>query len=240
MTLVSDIIQQAYRESNLIPLGASPSSAQSTEALNRLNPLIMASIGTAAGDEFQDINYGGDYDQSDVIDEWVPDNARLLLNLTAAVTLQLDPEPYEGQRLAIADVGSNLATYNLILDGNGRNVEGAATLTLSTDDLTRQWMYRGDTGNWVRIAPLETSDEMPFPVDFDDFFVITLAARINPRYGQELSAESIDALRGARSRLRARYRRKTFDINTDPGLVKRSEASGEDNFNTGRFWPWLR
>jgi hypothetical protein len=243
MTLVSDIIQRAYRVTNLIPLGATVSTNQSTEALNHLNTLIASTMGFEAGDELKDINYGGDYDQSEVINEWVPDNVRLVLNLSAATTLQLDPEPYEGQRLALIDVAGNLATYNLILDGNGRNIEGAATLTLSTNSIDRQWMYRADTGNWVRVTTLATSDQMPFPVDFDDYWIKMLAMQLNPSYGQMLSTETFQSLGRIRSRLRSRYRRTTFDIQTDPGLLGPNETgrlSHSTAFNTGRFWPWLR
>jgi hypothetical protein len=242
MTLVSSIITDAYRETNLVSMTGGPSAAHTTEALSRLNSIIVSTMGFEAGDDLQDLNYGGDYDQSSVINEWVPDNLRLILNLTAATTLQLDPMPYEGQRLAIVDAGSNLNTYNLILDGNGRTIEGAASVTLSTDDTVRQWMYRGDTGNWVPIETLASGDDMPFPEEFDDFFITMLAMRLNPRYGQQLAQESIERLKSTRGRIRARYRRKTFDVLTDPGLVKRDcygFDGSENSFNRGGFWSWL-
>jgi hypothetical protein len=239
MTLLSSIITDAYRETNLIPMGASPNTNQTTEALNRLNPLILSTVGYEAGDELQDLNYGGEYDQSTVINDWIPDNTRLVLNLESAVTLYLDPEPYEGQLIGIVDAGSNLATYNLTLNGNGRNIEGASTLVLNTDDTASRWMYRADTGNWVKIETLEDTDEMPFPSEFDDYFVLMLAMRLNPRYGQNMAAESVERLRSMRVRLRARYRRKTFDILTDPGLVRRDCYGFDASFETGRHWPWL-
>jgi hypothetical protein len=240
MTLVSSIITDAYRETNIIPMAGSPSTAQSTEALGRLNNLIQSVMGFEVGEDLTDLNYGGDYDQSTLIRDWVPDDARLVLNLTAAVTLQLDPTPYEGQRVAVVDAGSNLATYNLILDGNGRNIEGAATLTLNTDDTTKHWMYRADTGNWVLIETLETTDQMPFPAEFDDFFITMLAMRINPRYGQSLAPETMERLRNTRSKIRARYSKRRYDVVTDPGLVRREYYGFDSNlFSSGRVWPWL-
>lgn len=237
MTLVSDIIKRAYRETNLIPLVADPSANQSSEALPLLNSLIMSAIGNEVGDELFEVNYGGDNDQSSYISDWVPDNARLVLNLSAAVTLTLDPYPYEGQRLGVVDAGSNLNTYNLTLDGNGRNIEGAATLVLSTDDTYSQWMYRSDTGNWVKIESLDTTDEMPFPIEFDDYFAIMLAIRLNPRYGQELNTQSFEALKRYRSQIRARYRNRNANPQLDLGLwYPDRKWFSNDDFDAGRGW----
>lgn len=238
MTLVSSIIQDAYRETNLIPMGVSPSTNQTTEGLNRLNSLILSTVGFEAGDDLNDLSYGGDYDQSAHINDWIPDNTRLVFNLSGAVTLYVDPDPYDGQRLAFLDAAGNLATYNVTLDGNGRNIEGTATLTLSTDSDSRQWMYRADTGNWIKVETLESTDEMPFPSEFDDYFVLQLAMRLNPRYGQSMAPESVDRMRTMRAKLRSRYRRRRLDVQTDPGLVKRDVTYGDESFDTGRYWPW--
>jgi hypothetical protein len=206
MTLVSSIITDAYRESNLIPLSATANANQIAEALRRLNNIVLSTVGYEAGEELNDLTIGGDYDQSTELGDYLPANIRLMLNLTAAKAYDLDPEPYEGQRLAIADVTGNLATYNVVLSGNGRLIEGATSLTLNTDDLTRQWMYRSDTGNWVRIDELVSSDHLPFPSEFDDYFITMLAMRLNPRYGQAVSGETTVALRRSRNQIRARYR----------------------------------
>jgi hypothetical protein len=241
VTLVSDIIQRAYRISNIIPLGATPSSAMSTEALNVLNPFVQSVIGNEAGDKFIDVTIGGTYDDSGVIDQWVPDNVRLLLNLTAADTYLLDPRPTDGQRFAIVDLDGNLATYNIVLDGNGRNIEDTATVTLSTNSLNRQWMYRADTGNWVRIATLATSDQLPFPEEFDDYFITMLAMRLNPTYGQSLAPETLKLLSRSRGQLNARYSQMQ-QVNPDvdwrsiPSQRKRYGSYGSDSFDTGRTY----
>jgi hypothetical protein len=238
MTLVSEIIKGAYRELNVIPLGADPTANQTTEALAKLNTLILTTVGNEVGDELTDVNYGGDYDQSEYTNEWVPSNTRLMCNLTSALTLDLDPRPFDGQRLSLVDNGGNFATYNVTLDGNGRNIEGASTLTISTDDYTGQWMYRSDTGNWVKIEELEDTDEMPFPVEFDDYFTQMLAVRLNSRYGQAMSADGAMMLRRWRSAIRSRYRRRDLRMMTDPGLVRRDEYGYDDNFSIGRYSPW--
>lgn len=206
MTLASETITRAYRESNLLALSATVTTAQQNEALPLLNTLILSSVGNEAGAELHEITIGGTYDQSQFCSSWVPDNARLILNLTGARTFTLHPHPYSGQRIAIADAKSNLNTYNLTLSGNGRMIEGAATnLILSTNGMSRQWLYRD--GNWAKISSLAAGDTMPFPEEFDDYFITGLALRLNPRFAQAFSQESAAALQRQRSQLRARYRR---------------------------------
>lgn len=240
MTLVSDIVQRAYRVSNLIPLGVTPNAAQTTEALAYLNSLLLSTVGNEAGDGLDDILVGTTYDESDMLTQWVPSNVRLVLNLTAARTFYLDPTPQDGQRFSIVDVDGNLATYNVTINGNGRNIESAATLTLNTNSLSRQWMYRADTGNWVRIATVVAADSMPFPQEFDDYFIIMLALRVNPSYGQALAPESLKMLARSRNQLHARYaltQQKLSDLDWRSIPSQRSNYSGSSryNFNLGRI-----
>lgn len=237
--LASDIITRAYRESNLIPLVAAPNANQVAEALPLLNEQFLAALGFEAGTELGDLNIGGQFDQSAYCSSWVPANARLILNLAAATALKLDPHPYEGQRLAIADAGNSLAAKNLTLDGNGRRIEGGANVVLNTNGDDRQWLYRGDTANWVKITALAAADAMPLPQEFDSFFVTRLAMRLNPRYGQSLTAESAAELRTIETKLRARYRkpRRTPDSGSLGLLGQRRGGFGtQGDFNAGRSW----
>jgi hypothetical protein len=243
MTLVSSIIKRAYRKTNLIPLVGTPNANQTTEALEMLNSLVLSCVGNEAGDELIPLNFGGgfsEHDQSEVCDQWVPVNTRLILNLSAADAVDLDPYPYEGQRLSVMDMGGNLATYNFTLNGNGHLIEGASTLVLSTDDLSAQWMYRPDAG-WVRIEELEAADNMPFPVEFDMYFVISLALQLNPQYGQQLTAEDSAMLSRTRSQLRSRYRNRKGDQLPDFGVTDpRDLYSHSDFFNFGYLPFWGR
>jgi hypothetical protein len=100
-------------------------------------------------------------------------------------------------------------------------------------------MYRSDTGNWVKIEELEEADEMPFPSEFDDYFTMMLAVRLNPRYGQTLSPDGAAMLRRWKNALRNRYRRKELNMKTDPGLLGPDESFYyDDNFALGRYSPW--
>lgn len=205
MTLVSSIIASAYRESNLTGVGRALTSGQETEALSLLDGLLPATIGNEAGQELADLNIGGQYDN--LYWDYLPENARLVLNLSGGRTLKLCPLPYDGQRLAAVDAAGSLSGSPLTLDGNGRKIEGAATLVLDTDGETREWFYRADLGDWVRINNLALVDEFPLPRTFDDYFSILLAMRLNPRHGRELAQSSASWLQSMANRLEARYRR---------------------------------
>jgi hypothetical protein len=208
LTLASQIITDAYRESNIIPLNGTPSSAQITEALARLNIIVASTVGNEAGTDFNDINVGGPYDEAVVFDYWLPHNSRMVCNATSATTLYLDPSPEDGQRLAIIDNLGTFPTAPITLNGNGRNIEGASSLTLNTSYMTRQWMYRSDTANWVKLSTLLSTDQLPFPSEFDDYFQLRLAMRLNPMYGQTLAPEQVATLKQGRRNLRSRYRNR--------------------------------
>jgi hypothetical protein len=204
VTLASVIITRAYREGQSIAIVSSPTLLETTEALALLNTLILSTVGFEAGSELKDLIIGGEFDQSPT--QWLPADVRLILNLASAKSLDLHPYPYEGQRVAISDAGLNLSSNNLTLVGNSRTIEGAASVVLSTDGLSREWMYSG--GNWVKITSLAASDAMPFPEEFDDYFVTKLAMRLNPRNRSEpMSRETAAALTRAETMLKARYRR---------------------------------
>lgn len=213
MTVVSSIITDAFREGNILPLGKAPTSAQSTEALRLLNAILRAIYGDEAGENLEDWPLGT-YGQTDPqLTETITDyfrsrptlNSRLLALNEAAFTVYMPPFPQDGSRMGIADPYSRLAAYPVILDGNGRPIEGAATLTLNTNGLFQEWLYRADLGQWVKIQASADTDEMPFPDDFDNFFMTTLAMRINPRYGRQMDPQSQSVYASERKKFIARY-----------------------------------
>jgi hypothetical protein len=243
MTTASSIITDAYRESNLIPMGNTPNTNQQTEALGRLNTILLSLIGYEVGEPVEDVNIGGTYDQSWDTSYYVPSNVRLILNLSSATTLKLHPQPFDGQRLVAVDAANNLGTHSLTLDGNGRQIEGAATLTLNTNGDTRQWIYHSESGNWVKVTTLLYTDTMPYPAEFDDFFITTLAMRLNPRYGQALQPETVEAMKRARGQLRARYHawKQISPDYSGRGLMADTTYGVDTNltdFNLGRPFPW--
>ncbi len=213
MTLVSTILSDAFREGNIIPNGKALNVNQETEALRLLNQLFSSIYGDDAGETLQDWPLGNFGRESPVYDlGWTDQqidrpmlNRRLLALNEEAKEIFLSLEPQDGSRMAIADPFGRLAAFPVTLDGNGRTIEGAATLLLDTNGLYREWFYRADLGNWMRLTGVTLTGEMPFPADFDIFFTILLAMRINPRYGRSMDAQTEKMFKSERSKFVARY-----------------------------------
>lgn len=212
MTLVASIIQQSLRETNIIPNNANPNPNEALEAVARLQTLVLSVLGNEAGYVLEDWNVVSATNilkPSSFVQNptgfTVAAQSRLICNLAAATTLLLDPQPQDGQRFSVVDAALNFATNNLTLNGNGRLIEGAPTAVLATDGFASQWIYRADLATWVVVDPLVEGSEMPFPEDFDDYFIIMLAMRLNPRYGRTLTQESQARLMQQRNQMILRY-----------------------------------
>jgi hypothetical protein len=219
MTLVSDIVQAAYRESNIVGIGQSPNTAQVTEGLSKLQRLVKSVYGNEAGDLLMAFPLGRDnittpqgypwYDNDLPGSIFLMTNLRVMCNLTGPGLVNLHPSPDDGARMGVVDVVGNFATNPLTINGNGRNIEDTNSITMTTDGDAREWFYRNDLGNWMKTTNLVLTDTFPFPEEFDDMFIITLAARINPSYGKGLDPASSDMLKRSRNQFRARYAQLT-------------------------------
>ena len=215
MSLVSDIIRDAYRESNINAIGVSPTTVQADEALRLLNRLVASSYGNEEGDLLQPFPIGRDnierpggfpwYNQTPPGNWTVPPNSRLMCNLEDDLTIYLNPFPEDGERFSIIDKSNNFATNNLTIIGNGRTIGGALNLVANTNGYNQEWFYRDDLGDWLKILPLGLNDDFPYPSDFDDYFIISLAIRLNPRNGAPLDPQSQMAYQRARTGLNSRY-----------------------------------
>jgi hypothetical protein len=213
VTLISSIITDAFREGNIIPLGATPNANQQTEALRLYNQNIQSIYGSEVGEQLTDWPLGtfgiGD---SYYVDPRSPDciarpniNRRLIINNTAPLTVYLTSQPQNGARMGVADQYGRLASFPVTLDANGRTIEGAATKVLNTNGMFQEWFYRVDLGQWVKLTSLLLTDDNPFPPDFDVFFSIGLAMRLNPRYGREMDPQTAAVYKSARTQFIASY-----------------------------------
>jgi hypothetical protein len=78
---------------------------------------------------------------------------------------------------------------------------------------------------------------MPFPVEFDTYFITRLAMELNPQYSGTTAQETLDAMQRSESKLRARYRKPRPKQDMPAGLLgERSSAFGLsiNDFNAGR------
>lgn len=260
MTLVSEIIHDAFRLSNITATAADPTTAQQTEALRHLNRLVESALGAEVGETLRAFPVGSAnrsrpagypwYNTTPGGDWFVPLNTRLVLNLDQALDIYLHPAPQDGARFAVNDVAGTLSTYNVTLHGNGQLIESGLTKLLDTDNTNSQWFYRADLGDWVLYSPLALVDTFPFPAEFDDFFIINLAMRLNPSYGAGIDPQSSAMLARATKHMKARYS-NIQQTSADPALYRLAKVDpmrdawggydsswGDDNAQFNRGYPW--
>lgn len=228
MTLARTIISDALGEGGILPLGGTPDAASEAEGLRKLSSIVSSLIGAELGENLLSVSYGRNgittqeginADEKLQLDaSYAPSNSRIIANLEKASTLFLNPSPRPGARFAVVDASGNFSTRSLTINANGRKIENATTLSLATNGLVREWFYRDDLADWVRVTDLTLDTAVPFPAEFDELLVTMLASRLNPRYGQTLAAETSAALSRWRSLFRARYR-QTKEVLSDTGMT---------------------
>jgi hypothetical protein len=245
MTTAQAILQSVYREPNLIALADTPTSAELTEGLDRLNTYILSVYGYELGEPLQDWQcpapqrtapIAANYPQApypmstDVtilpfplasdpgsdIYLYPPRNSRIVWGGTTATTVYFPEAPSAGTRMGLVVSPDADPTVALTLDGNGRYIQAppltggtkadqyVPTLPISP----AHWLYRDDIAVWVPIVTLALTDSLPFPQEFDDFWIVATALRLAPRYNKSLSAETQKAGMDALKRLKARYRQE--------------------------------
>jgi len=59
------------------------------------------------------------------------------------------------------------------------------------------------------VATMISSDPLPYPIEFDDFFVCALAKRLAPSYSKPVAKETIETALRAEFAFIARYRQPT-------------------------------
>lgn len=229
MTTVVSIIKSALRETNLIPLGVNPTQDQIDEAFGLLSTIVVGVLGNEASENLNPFPLGQDNITSPVGYPWwsnelpgnvfLQTNTRLMCNLTGEGNVNFHPRPHDGARMGVIDVSNNFDQFPLTIKGNGRQIEGETEMTYDDAGTIRQWFYREDLGNWVVVEPLDENGEMPFPPEFDDMFIIKLAMRLNPRYGQVIHPASAAALTEAQSKFSARYGQSTTQMPSEDGLL---------------------
>jgi len=225
MSTLSEIVQRAFRESQILDINRTPSALQEAEAVTILRGIILRKIRPAVTPIWLG-NLTAVKEQKGIIlkdfTQWatqraVPQDCYVNLLLDTAFTLLLPPSPGDGARLTFIDVAGTLATSPLTLTGNGNLVDGGPSVTLSTNNSTTSFMFRRDLAEWrpVTLVSLIATAQMPFPEEFDDMFVIELAIRLNPRYGKEVSAITTEMYQDIRSRFMGRYMSETSSAAPD-------------------------
>jgi hypothetical protein len=187
-----DIITDAMRERGVLGLGKDPKAAEAEHGLKRLQAIFDGLMGNGIGASLSDLAV--------TASGTLVADTKALVSATAALTLTFPATPSNGQRIQVIDLLGNFGSCNVTLAGNGSRIETAASVSLFTNSINRTWIYID--GNWTRIEALSLSDTII--LDDDEFFTLELAKRLSG-FGAPMAAESVDALRLAKNRIRARY-----------------------------------
>jgi hypothetical protein len=261
MATAQDIITRAYRELNIIPLGTAPIAAASAEGLQRLNGFMRIIFGSKLGELLQDWEVpfqqrtapvAANFPQNPypLNQDWAfmglplsggtgtmfwpypPKNSRLLFGATADTTVFFPEQPNDGSRMGLIQGALATAGVTLTLDGNSRTISGQKTQQFTTPFTAgMRWIYRADIGDWRPIASMALTDEMPFPEDMDEYFVLSLARRLAPANDKTMSPESAVMLKEAESLFAARYKQ---DGTTTYGAAE--IPTSYESYLSGRYW----
>jgi hypothetical protein len=246
MTLVSDIITDAYRRSNLIAVGQTPSTAQQTEALRYLNRIVKSVFGNEVGEKLEAFPIGRHNIKRPAGYPWwnnvpdnnfyLPPNVRVMMNIddNTHIDLYLHPDPPFGCRFAynFMDPGRG---QSATIYGNGRYLDGSDSINLDGTTTEAEYLYRDDLASWVKYAPILITDTFPFPIEFDDFFITGLAMVINPSYGQTLDPQSQAVFKRAAQQLRSRYH-QTINTRSELGLIRFTRTAADRDLWGNIYW----
>lgn len=226
-TLMSEIIVQAFREGNFTAVGEETTAEELGEAVSRLRNLINSVFGFELGELQRDWYVPQEHDPEAPLRhplaptgtgatgavpyQYPPSNVRMLVNLTTARTLYFSAHPIDGARMSYLDMGTP-DTVDVTLNGNGRLIEGAATLTSDADAGTpitfhgRKWLYRADKGDWIRLTQLQSGDRIPTPPEFDALWISGLCVSLAPRFQIEVQPTIMQVYADMLARLKRRYK----------------------------------
>ncbi len=267
MTLATSIIQQAFREGNLIPVGKSPSTDQQTEALAQLTRLVRGILGYKMGENLSDwlvpqpqrtSPVSSNFPQfpsyptylSSAIYTNPNNNQRIVYGGTNQV-VYFSQKPNPGAQMAVVQAsgaGDTGTTGNtLTLDGNGFFIQDPAdqlfkkqvVLTFSsvTPFTPARWFYRDDLAQWMLVQDLTAgsgsagTDNLPYPPEFDDFFICALNKRLAPRYNKITARETIETALQTESAFLARYRQPTDSVYGSDNFPRSYQS-----YMAGQWW----
>jgi len=227
MTTVAQIITDAYQTNNLLALTATPTAEEEAKALRATNRVFRSLFGAALGEYLKPINVGDNNIIQDpytfpvaslVAPYFIPNNARLLLNITSAITVYLPSSPQDGARFALQDKSGNLSTFPITVVANGTTIESATQVAVNTDNANIEWFYRADLGNWQKVSDLALLDDFPLPLEFEDLFISLLALRLDPSEGIALDDQIAYVMKQLTKKMNSKYRQK-IEAPSELGLL---------------------
>lgn len=171
-----------------------------------------------------------------------PPNSRIVWS-GAPLQVWMPEAPRPGSRIALVQ-GSGASNSEaqpgaqLVLNGNGRLIElpdgsgVGATVTLTNPADPVKWFYRDDTGVWRVIRKLALTDELPYPEEFDDFWIGALSIRLAPRYNKTVSEDTKNNTARMLAKMKTEFRQVSPTVYKSDDIPRALES-----YTSGR-WSW--
>lgn len=251
MTTNSTLITAAFRESNYIGQGQTPKSEEQAEALRLLQSMVDSLQGSTIGIKYRPwyipypfntapdarrapAVFGGDVNRYTDIDlSYPPIQSRVILRNTTPQTLYLQYQPLDGATFSVVDAGF---TANVTLDANGMflGTEGKERTEVIEPRLegrnpTREYVFREDSASWNQTSNLLLEGEMPYPSQFDDYWITGLALRLSPSFGAKQLEVTAARYKEMTSFIKGWYRQHQEVLIGDAG------GNSEQSYNTSYY-----
>lgn len=239
MATAREIIALAFREANYKNIKGVLSADELSEGLTLLTALQNSFFGMVLGTRLKPwpVPYpmrassyvsnfpagsGGEQVLSDDQVTNPPENARVMVHTADPVTIYLPAMPADGSLFSYADVGHR---GDVTLNANGAffNLSGISeTVDIGAiypeRNLPRTWVFRADYASWLEVTTPELDEDLPFPADFDDYFITLMAIRLTPRYGNEPRQATLMRYQNMVAFIRGRWRQTEVSIGKDMGI----------------------
>ena len=250
MTKASELVLQAFREINLTPLGKALTPEQAAEGLTLLDRYITSLYGFELGEFKMDWPtppsptspvsarfplFPANQKLPSDIWPYPPANVNVLLSLVADTTIFLQQNPDDGARVSLINIGGQ-TVHVLTVDGNGRLVQGASTLSGTSATLNQtKLLYRADLGDWIAIIDMVADTESSPPKEYDTLLELGVADRLAPRHGRSLNRTQQIEFSRLLKRLKAQYRQTvpTPSASPQPFRFPASSSFGANSSSGG-------
>lgn len=250
MTANSTLIQAAFRESNFIAQGADPTENEQAEGLRLLQSMVSSLAGSVIGTKFKPWHIPfvfntapeakrfpayaeNNYIRPEIDEKYPPNNARVILRNTSTQTIYFQNKPNDGAIMSIVDAGF---TADVTLDANGMFFEtdgNDRTKVIEPRTTGRNpkqdYVFREDTASWNLTSNLLYAGEMPYPEQFDDYWITGLALRLSPSFGEKTTQVTMMRFKEMTTFIRGWYRQHEEVVVGDAG------GNAEQAFWTGSY-----
>ena len=213
MTTLIAIVEDAYSRIGVLAESQALTADQGVRGLRLLNALLNNMPNFNVGTPMETVTIEGDH----IIDK----PSRLYVKGSAAKTITLPADPYDGYRVKIVDVGSGFGSSNVTILPNGNMLRAVSTnILLNVSSVGIELFFNADNGNWVDVThPMPQGDDVPFDPGFDDGLSAMLAVKLAGHVDAVVTPEIHIAAAEVMTELRDKYR-PDMTMSFDRSLVR--------------------